>query len=128
MQQKLRREFPKFLHTLRAAVVPRCNFPTYFRALPEIRDKIPSNSKTMGPEHQSAADGFVIAMLVMMALSLGVVALLFFCMRRNAARRDHQVDELLEEMEETERKQKQAALGDVPKPQPWERDGDWWKS
>ena len=128
MQQKLRSEFPKLLHIRTTKVGPRCNFPTYFRALSEIHGKIPRNSKTMGPEHQSAADGFVIAMLVMMALSLGVVALLFFCMRRNAGRRDHQVDELLEEMEETESKQKQAALGDVPKPQPWERDGDWWKS
>jgi len=82
----------------------------------------------MGPEHQSAADGFVIAMLVMMMLSLGVVALLFLCMRRNAVRRDRYVDELLEEVAETERKEKQAALGDAPKPEPWERDGDWWKN
>lgn len=81
----------------------------------------------MGPEHQSAADGFVIAMLVMMALSFGVVALLFICMRRNAVRRDHHVDELLDEMAESERKAKLAATGEAPKPEPWERDGDWWK-
>jgi len=81
----------------------------------------------MGAEHQVAADGFVIAMLVMMGLSLGVVALLFICMRRNAVRRDHHVDELLDEMAESERKAKQAATGEAPKPEPWERDGDWWK-
>jgi len=90
--------------------------------------RFPGLSKIMGPEHQSAADGFVIAMLVMMMLSLGVVALLFLCMRRNAVRRDRYVDELLEEVAETERKEKQAALGDAPKPEPWERDGDWWKN
>ncbi len=82
----------------------------------------------MGLEHQTAADGFVIAMLVMMMLSLGVVALLFICMRRNAVRRDHHVDELLEEVAEAERKAKQTAIGDGPKQEPWERDGDWWKN
>ncbi|MEO5714187.1 MAG: hypothetical protein ABIT37_11935 [Luteolibacter sp.] len=82
----------------------------------------------MGAEHQSAADGFVIAMLVMMTLSLGVVALLFICMRRNAVRRDRHVDELLEEVAEAERKAKQAAIGKAPKPEAWERDGDWWKN
>lgn len=82
----------------------------------------------MGPEQQSAADGFVIAMLVMMLLSLGVVALLFVCMRRNAIRRDRHVDALLEEVAETEKTEKQAALADPPKAEPWERDGDWWKN
>lgn len=78
--------------------------------------------------HLSAADGFVIAMLVMMALSLAVVALLFVCMRRNAARRDRQVEELLEEVAREEQNENRAAtLGEAPKPEPWEKDADWWK-
>jgi hypothetical protein len=75
----------------------------------------------------SASDGFVIAMLSIIGLSLGVVALLFFCMRRSAARRDDQVDELLEEVAEEERREKLRAPAEKPQAEPWERDGDWWK-
>ncbi len=82
----------------------------------------------MGPENQSAANGFVIAMLVMIMLSLGVVALLFICMRRNALRRDRHVEELLEEVAAEEKKAEQAAVSEAPKQEPWERDGDWWKN
>jgi heme/copper-type cytochrome/quinol oxidase subunit 2 len=78
---------------------------------------------------QSAAvDGMIFAMLGMMILSMSVIGLLIFCMRRNAARRDPHVDELLEEVAETERIGKQTpALSDGPAPEPWERAGDWWK-
>ena len=77
----------------------------------------------------SASDGFVITMLAIIGLSMGVVALLFVCIRRNAARRDHQVDQLLEEVAEAEKKESRApAVGEVPKSaEPWEREADWWK-
>lgn len=76
----------------------------------------------------SAADGFVYAMLGMMAVSLSVIAVLIVCMRRNVSRRDPHVDQLLEEVAAAEAQEKQAAQ--VPRPpaaEPWERDHDWWK-
>lgn len=74
----------------------------------------------------SAADGFAIAMLGMVALSLGVIAVLFLCMRRSAARRDEQVDKLLEEIE-AEEKREAAHQTEPPQREPWEKEGDWWK-
>ncbi len=83
----------------------------------------------MATEHLSAAaDGFVIAMLVMMALSLGTLLVLAICMRRNVARRNRQVDELLEEVAAEEARGNLAqAVADAPAREPWEKDGDWWK-
>lgn len=81
----------------------------------------------MGAQHLSAADGFVITMLAMMALSLSVVGLLFVCMRASAARRDREVDALLEEVAEEERREMQAVKETSKSDEPWERDGDWWK-
>ncbi len=76
----------------------------------------------------SAADGFAIAMLAMIFLSMGVIGVLLLCMRRSASRRDRHVDELFDEMEEDERKQELARANPEKKPEvPWERDGDWWK-
>ena len=78
----------------------------------------------------AAVDGLVFTMLCSMFLSMCVIALLIFCMFRNVARRNRQVDELLEEVAETERREKQAATlkETEPQPAPWERSGDWWKS
>lgn len=82
----------------------------------------------MGAQHLSAADGFVLAMLGVMLLSAGVIALLIFCGLRNAARRDRQVDDLIDEVNrEADRKKTAPAKAEAPKPEPWERDGDWWK-
>ncbi len=75
-------------------------------------------------ESMSPADGMVLAMLTMMSLAMGVIALLVFCMRRNASRRDPEVDTLLEEVAAAE---KQPARNETPEPKPWERDSDWWK-
>jgi heme/copper-type cytochrome/quinol oxidase subunit 2 len=77
----------------------------------------------------AAVDGLVLAMLCTMVLSMGVIGLLVFCMFRNVARRNHQVDDLLEEVAETERLEKQTATAKEtePQPAPWERSGDWWK-
>lgn len=83
----------------------------------------------MGTEHLSAAaDGFVIAMLVMMASSMGTLILLAVCMRRNVARRDREVDKLLEEVAAEEAGDEHApAAQEAPVSEPWEKDGDWWK-
>lgn len=77
----------------------------------------------------TAVDGLVLTMLLTMVLSMGVIGLLVFCMFRNVARRNRQVDELLEEVAETDRREKQTATlkETEPKPAPWERSGDWWK-
>lgn len=67
-------------------------------------------------------------MVAVMLLSVGVIALLLYCGLRNAARRDSQVDDLLDEVADEDKLGKHApAQGDTPKPEPWERDGDWWK-
>jgi uncharacterized protein (DUF58 family) len=80
----------------------------------------------------TAADGLVIAMLLVMFLSLGVVALLFLTIRRSAACRDAEVERLLEEISAEEEKEVIEASRKAPESdvaaQPWERDGDWWKS
>ena len=80
----------------------------------------------------SPADGFAIAMLGMILLALGIIGLLIICMRRNSAKRDPQVDALLDELAEEER-----AAESTPWPAPkdpqqsgspqWEREADWWK-
>ena len=78
----------------------------------------------------TAADGFVIAMLAMMMLSLGTIGALILCMRRNAARNDPMVEELLREVAAEEEKQERRATttAEDPKPaDPWEREADWWK-
>jgi hypothetical protein len=76
----------------------------------------------------AAADGFVLAMLLMMFLSASVVAILIFCGLRNASRRDRHVDELIEEVSEKTDPPKTALTGnETAKPEPWEKDGDWWK-
>ncbi len=75
----------------------------------------------------SAADGFVIAMLTVMALSMGIIGGLLLCMRANVARRDRHVDDLLEEVEEEEKQGRRVPLEETRPAQAWERDGDWWK-
>lgn len=75
-----------------------------------------------------ASDGFAIAMITMILLAFGMLASLGFCMRANAARRDHQVDELLEEISDEEQRRKQVPAEEAPPAEAWERDGDWWKS
>lgn len=82
----------------------------------------------MNTHYLSAADGFVLAMIGVMMLSAGVIALLIFCGLRNAARRNREVDDLLDEVQQEEEREKHAPTkSEVPQPEAWERDGDWWK-
>lgn len=77
----------------------------------------------------SATDGFVIAMLAVIFLSFGTVGMLVICMRRNAARRDSEVDDLLEEIAVDEKREKSPPRSAEPvsPAEPWERESDWWK-
>jgi hypothetical protein len=85
--------------------------------------------ETPGTAAFSATDGFVIAMLAVIFLSFGTVAMLVVCMRRNAARRDTEVDDLLDEIAVDENRQKSPpqAADQVKPAEPWERESDWWK-
>jgi hypothetical protein len=84
----------------------------------------------MDGSHISAVDGFVLAMLGMMLLSGSVVALLIICGLRNSAKRNQEVDDLLDEVSrepETQRTSPATTQPKSPKPEPWERDEDWWR-
>ena len=72
------------------------------------------------------SDAFALAMLIVIFSALGIVALLLFSMRWRAARRNHEVDALLEEMEE-ESKQPSVQHSQLNSRSAWERDPDWWK-
>jgi hypothetical protein len=84
----------------------------------------------MDGSHISAVDGFVLAMLGMMFLSGGVIFLLIICGLRNSARRNQEVDDLLDEVSREPEPQNtpQAANRTAPpEPEPWERDDNWWR-
>lgn len=99
----------------------------------------------MSPDSTAAVDSLAIAMLATMGLSLAMVFGLFLNMRRQAARRDAEVDGLLEELAREERaaatrqaepppaKDREGteggpASGTGPaKPEAWEREADWWR-
>jgi len=75
------------------------------------------------------ADGFAVAMIAMLTLSLGVVFGILFSMVRNGSRRDPEVDRLIEEVS---REQDPPIEARTPPPEaknaePWEKDADWWK-
>lgn len=77
----------------------------------------------------NAVDGLVLTMLLSMFLSFCVIGLLVICMFRNVARRNRQVDDLLEEVAESEKLEEQTTTlkETEPQPAPWERSSDWWK-
>ncbi len=75
------------------------------------------------------ADGFALAMLVVILLSFGVLIMLGFCMFRNASRRNGDVDRLIEELTDDEKNSGvgKVAAGDKLRREVWEKDGDWWR-
>lgn len=81
----------------------------------------------MGEEQSAAADAFALAMLTVIFVSMGVVAMLFFCMRRNASRRNPHVDELIEEISLPPRPA-ETTHAETARPAPWEKNSDWWKA
>ena len=72
------------------------------------------------------SDAFAVAMLAVIFSALGIVALLLFCMRWRASQRDQQVDALLEELAEEQKKPVMAHPEEGSKRAPWERNADWW--
>ncbi len=78
------------------------------------------------PGDYSAADAFAVSMLCVMLLSMGVIAMLFFLIRKSSSRRDAQIDDLLDEVA---RDAKPQPAPSTPKPilEDWEKEPDWWK-
>jgi len=78
------------------------------------------------PGDYSEADAFALAMLCVMLLSMGMIAMLFFLIRKSNSRRDAQVDDLLDEVA---RDAKPRPEPSTPKPvlEDWEKEADWWK-
>ncbi|MCW1925114.1 hypothetical protein OKA05_21310 [Luteolibacter arcticus] len=78
-----------------------------------------------------AADGFAMAMVVILIFSLGIVGLLAAGIYRSGKRRENEVEKLLEELrrEEEEEQQKHPAppAGANETRDPWEKDPDWWQ-
>ncbi len=79
-------------------------------------------------------DGLAIALLVTVLTSFGVIIMLLGCMLWNASRRDQDVDQLLDEMEKSEKDGESRAAEarakggrGEDKLEDWERAGDWWK-
>jgi hypothetical protein len=82
-----------------------------------------------------AADGFAMAMVVILTLSLGIVALLAAGIYRSSKRRENEeVEKLLEEVRRDLEEEEEAQQPKHPTPpagaedrEPWEKDVDWWK-
>ncbi len=76
----------------------------------------------------NAADGFAMAMVVILTLSLGVVALLVHGIYRSGKRRESEVEKLLDEVRRDEEAEKlPASAATSEQREPWEKDEDWWK-
>jgi hypothetical protein len=75
------------------------------------------------------ADGLAMAMVVILVLSFGVVALLVLCIKRNGKQAETEVERLLEELRREEEEEKHPAppSGTADAREPWEREEDWWK-
>ena len=71
------------------------------------------------------ADGFALAMLAMLVLSLGFLLGILIVILRNGAKRDRDVEDLIEEV--TRQEPKETPAGESPPRQAWERDADWWR-
>jgi len=79
--------------------------------------------------HFTAAEGLVLAMLGVMLLSFGIVAMLINSIRRSMANRDLAVEELISEVAgETGRGEPFAVNVAEIRRQPWEKDSDWWRN
>jgi hypothetical protein len=80
----------------------------------------------------TSADGFVIAMITILAASFGVVFLILLSIVRHGGRRDREVERLIDEVEREARPPQppRQPAGDSPaaeSPEPWEKEPDWWK-
>ena len=83
----------------------------------------------MAAGHFSENNGMVIAMVGAMLLSCGVVLMLIFTIVRNARRGNREVDDLLDELNESEANEERVSVtkDTEERREPWERKADWWK-
>jgi hypothetical protein len=75
------------------------------------------------------SDAFALAMITVMVCGLLVIGSILFTILRSGARRNHDVEELMDDFEREQRKAKapakKAPAGKTG--EPWEKDADWWK-
>jgi hypothetical protein len=75
----------------------------------------------------SEVDGFAMALVLILILSFGIVALLLGSITRHGKRRDREVEDLLEEVRDQEAEKLPSPAATPETREPWEKDGDWWK-
>lgn len=73
------------------------------------------------------SDGFALAMLAMLAISFGFVLLILVAIFRHGKRRDPEVEKLMDEVGDGDKKPEKAGAPDAPAREPWEKDSDWWR-
>lgn len=80
----------------------------------------------------SPADGMALTMVALLAFSLGMILTILWVMARNAGRQPDIEDGLIEKEDDEASPPEKKPTGESdedPTPsQPWEKDGDWWKS
>jgi hypothetical protein len=79
------------------------------------------------------SDGFALAMLGILVMSFGIVALLIVGIYRNGRRRESEVEQLIEELRRNEEAEKAARhrpappTGEETPREAWEKEADWWR-
>ena len=71
------------------------------------------------------ADGFALAMLVMLTFALGSVLMILIRIARNAGKQKDDLDDLMEAPEDEP--VTPSGKKDSTPAQPWEKEADWWK-
>ncbi|GAA5482689.1 hypothetical protein [Haloferula sargassicola] len=75
------------------------------------------------------ADGFALAMIAMLALSLGTVLVILIAIVRAGSRQDREVEDLIDEISREEKSDAApAGKGDAAPLEAWEKEADWWKN
>lgn len=78
----------------------------------------------MPPPPTAEGDAFAIAMIIVMFSAFAVIALILFTIFRSGARRNREVEDLIDDT--TRKKVSGKPSGDATG-EPWEKDEDWWK-
>lgn len=72
-------------------------------------------------------DAFALCMIGVIVCGLAFISIIFFSILRNAAKRNHDVEELLDEVSRDDRPGKSEPVASGQDRKPWEKDGEWWK-
>lgn len=75
----------------------------------------------------SEADAFALCMIGVIVCGLAFISIIFISILRNAAKRNRDVEELLDEVSRNEQPKKPEPVASQKEQQPWEKEGDWWK-